>query len=331
MLSPSPGTRCSPPASKPLGALVLLGVPGLWLKRPGAPTLSGMATTDHATQLNIGFIGLGDQGGPMARAIAQADWPLHVWARHPRSLAVLADIPHTTYDTVPDLGRACDFVALCMTDDADVREILEDRGLLASLPPRAIIANHGTGDPRAAATIAQRTREQGHELLDAPVSGGRLAAERHTLTTFVGGDPDTAKRSRPVFEAFSTTIAYMGPAGNGQLTKLLNNASLLANLRNAEDIITIGASTGIDGRNLLDALKTGSGSSFALQFLAGDITPEMARHLPELWHKDIGHFSDAIRSRDLPPSILEARAHESVEAFRAALAAIDSTTHRTST
>lgn len=134
-----------------------------------------------------------------------------------------------------------------------------------------------------------------------------------------------------MFEAFSTTIAYMGPSGTGQLAKLLNNASLLANLRNTEDIITIGASAGINPRDLLDALKTGSGSSFALQFLAGEISPEMAQHLPELWHKDIGHFSDAIRRRELPPSILQARAHESVEAFHTTLAAIASTTHPQST
>jgi 3-hydroxyisobutyrate dehydrogenase-like beta-hydroxyacid dehydrogenase len=285
-----------------------------------------MATTDHSTQLNIGFIGLGDQGAPMAQAIAEAGWPLHVWARHPRSLAVLADTPYTTHDRVTDLGRACDIVGLCMTDDSDVREILEDHGLLASLPANGIVVNHGTGDPEAAATLAQRVREQGHELLDAPVSGGRPAAERHTLTTFVGGHSDTAQRSRPVFEAFSSTIAYMGPSGTGQLAKLLNNASLLANLKNVEDIIAIGTSLGINPRNLVDALKTGSGSSFALQFLAGEISPEMAAHLPELWHKDIGHFSDAIRSRDLSPSILEARAHESVEAFQTALAAMSSTT-----
>jgi 3-hydroxyisobutyrate dehydrogenase-like beta-hydroxyacid dehydrogenase len=285
-----------------------------------------MATTVHSTQLNIGFIGLGDQGAPMAQAIAEAGWPLHVWARHSHSLAILADTPHTTHETIPDLGRACDIVGLCMTDDSDLREILEDHGLLASLPASGIVVNHGTGDPQAAATLAQRVREQGHELLDAPVSGGRPAAERHTLTTFVGGDADTAARSRPVFDAFSSTISYMGPSGTGQLAKLLNNASLLANLRNAEDIIALGTSLGINPRNLVDALRTGSGSSFALQFLAGEISPEMARHLPELWHKDIGHFSDAIRSRDLPPSILEARAHESVEAFHTALAAI-STRH----
>jgi 3-hydroxyisobutyrate dehydrogenase-like beta-hydroxyacid dehydrogenase len=308
-------------------ALTFLGSPGLWPRFTRGTNTTGMATTHHAIQANIGFIGLGDQGAPMARAIADAGWPMHVWARHPHSLAVLASTPHTTHQTVADLGRACDVVGLCLTDDSDVREILEDSGLLTSMPPHGIIVNHGTGDPQTAAALAQRALEQGHEMLDAPISGGSAAAERHTLTTFVGGDTEATQRCRPVFEAFSSTVAYMGPSGTGQLAKLLNNASLLANLRNVEDIIEIGASVGINPRNLLDALKAGSGSSFALQFLAGEISPEMARHLPELWHKDIGHFSDAVRRRGLAPSILEARAHESIEAFYSALVAIGTTTH----
>src|SRR5690242_5506667 len=105
-----------------------------------------MASTHHLTEMNIGFIGLGDQGAPMARAIAKAGWPRHIWARHPDSLTVLADIPHTMHQSVGDLGRACDIVGLCLTDDSDVSEILEDRGLLTTLPPRGIVVNHGTGD-----------------------------------------------------------------------------------------------------------------------------------------------------------------------------------------
>jgi 3-hydroxyisobutyrate dehydrogenase-like beta-hydroxyacid dehydrogenase len=71
--------------------------------------------------------------------------------------------PHTTHDRVADLGRSCDIVGLGMTEDSDVREILEDHGLLGSLPANGIVVNHGAGDPQAAATLAQRVREQGHE------------------------------------------------------------------------------------------------------------------------------------------------------------------------
>jgi 3-hydroxyisobutyrate dehydrogenase-like beta-hydroxyacid dehydrogenase len=114
----------------------------------------------------------------------------------------------------------------------------------------------------------------------------------------------------------------MGPAGAGQLTKLINNASLLSNLRNVEEILSIGAAAGLDPRALVDALETGSGSSFALRFLAGEISPAMASHLPELWRKDIGPFSDAMRGRGVLPTVLEARAQESIAGLLRALNAI---------
>jgi 3-hydroxyisobutyrate dehydrogenase-like beta-hydroxyacid dehydrogenase len=122
-----------------------------------------------------------------------------------------------------------------------VWELLDDKGLLDALPPGGTVVNHGTGDPAVAIELAHHGEANGRPILDAPVSGGRPGAERKALTTFVGGDAEAAERCRPVFEAFSTTVAYMGPAGAGQMTKLMNNASLLANLRNAEDIISIGA------------------------------------------------------------------------------------------
>ena len=279
-------------------------------------------TTTHDKNLQVGFVGLGDQGAPMARAIAAAGWPLRVWARNERSYESLGDLPYERCESVEELGRRSDVVGLCLTDDADVWELLDDKGLLGALSAGGIVVNHGTGDPTVAVALANHGEADNRTILDAPVSGGRPAAERSALTTFVGGAPEAAERCRPVFDAFSTTVAYMGPAGAGQMTKLMNNASLLANLRNAEEIISIGAAAGLDPRKLADVLQTGSGSSFALQFLAGEISPVMARHLPDLWHKDIGHFSDAIRGRALPPTVLEARAHEGVAGFLPALKTI---------
>jgi 3-hydroxyisobutyrate dehydrogenase-like beta-hydroxyacid dehydrogenase len=309
-----------------LVALALLGTAGLWLTLRVRCTLRRMntTTTTNAKNLQVGFVGLGDQGAPMAIAIAEAGWPLRVWARHERSYEALGDVSYERCESVEELGRRSDVVGLCLTDDADVWQLLDDQRLLSALPPGGIVVNHGTGDPQVAIELANHGDANGHAILDAPVSGGRPAAARKALTTFVGGKAQAADTCRPVFEAFSTTVAYMGQAGAGQMTKLMNNASLLANLRNAEEIISIGAAAGLDPRELVDVLQTGSGSSFALQFLAGEISPEMASHLPDLWHKDIGHFSDAIRDRDLPPTVLEARAHEAVADFRPTLNAIAS-------
>jgi 3-hydroxyisobutyrate dehydrogenase-like beta-hydroxyacid dehydrogenase len=276
-------------------------------------------TNTNNKNLQVGFVGLGDQGAPMAIAIAEAGWPLRVWARHERSYEALGDISYERCESVEELGCRSDVVGLCLTDDADVWQLLDDERLLRALLPGGIVVNHGTGDPQVAGELARHGAANGHAILDAPVSGGRPAAERKALTTFVGGATQAGETCRPVFEAFSKTVAYMGQAGAGQMTKLMNNASLLANLRNAEEIIAIGAAAGLDPRALADVLQAGSGSSFALQFLAGEISPEMASHLPDLWRKDIGHFSDTIRSHDLPPTVLEARAHEAVPGFLPAL------------
>src|SRR6201989_2854946 len=104
--------------------------------------------TTHGKHLPGGFVRLGDQGAPMARALAEAGWPLHVWARHERSYQALGDVLYERCESVPELGRPPDVVGLCLTDDADVWEMLDEKGLLGALAPGGIVVNHGTGDPR---------------------------------------------------------------------------------------------------------------------------------------------------------------------------------------
>jgi 3-hydroxyisobutyrate dehydrogenase-like beta-hydroxyacid dehydrogenase len=134
-----------------------------------------MESNSTADALNVGFIGLGDQGGPMARAIGEAGFPLHVWARRPESLDILADVPHVVHASVPELAGACDMVALVLTDDQDIWDILEQQGLRKAFRPGAIIVNHGTGDPsenaRIAAYLNRHHRLDPTELRDRGLSG----------------------------------------------------------------------------------------------------------------------------------------------------------------
>src|SRR5258708_1391987 len=109
----------------------------------------------------IGFVGLGDQGAPMARAVADAGWPLSVWARRSSTFDAVADIPHTACETLDDLGRTCDVIGLCLRDDDDVEEVLVERGLLRALQPGAIVVNHGTGSPDVCAAWARLGAERG--------------------------------------------------------------------------------------------------------------------------------------------------------------------------
>src|ERR1700729_915950 len=177
------------------------------------------------TKPAVGWIGLGDQGLPMAVAIAEAGYPLHVWARHPASLDALGGTPHVRHGEVDDLAGACDIMGLCVSTDDDVRRLVTG-GLLDGARPGSVVVNHGTGTPGNAVRLTEACAPFGVDVLDAPVSGGRPAAETKALTTLVGGPEPVARRCEPVFGSFSANVVYLGAAGPGQAPKLFNNALL---------------------------------------------------------------------------------------------------------
>ncbi|SMF73298.1 3-hydroxyisobutyrate dehydrogenase [Tistlia consotensis] len=257
--------------------------------------------------LVIGFVGLGDQGGPMARAIAEAGFDLHVWARRPASLEAAAGLAHTAHDGVASLAAVVDVLCLCLRDDGDIRDLLDGQGLTASLRPGSAVLNHGTGDPAENGRIAARLAGAGISYLDAPVSGGRPGALSRSLTTFVGGEPAVFGRCLPLLESFSRKVVHMGSVGSGQSAKLLNNALTMSNLKNAVDAFWLARRLGVDLRKLHDALMVSSGSSAILQALGGPIDAEIAPHLQGLMRKDIEHFAEAMRALDLDPSSLRDR------------------------
>jgi len=122
----------------------------------------------------VGWIGLGDQGLPMAVAIAGAGYPLHVWARHPASLDALGGTSHVRHGEVENLAGACDIVCLCLSTDDDVTQLVTG-GLLDGMRPGSVVVNHGTGTPGNAARLTEACASSGVDVLDAPVSGGRPA------------------------------------------------------------------------------------------------------------------------------------------------------------
>jgi 3-hydroxyisobutyrate dehydrogenase-like beta-hydroxyacid dehydrogenase len=127
--------------------------------------------TVPASRPTVGFIGLGDQGLPMATAIAEAGYPLHVWARRPASFDTLGATPYVRHDDLKDLAAACDIAGLCISTDDDVLRIVTG-GLLDGLRQGSVVVNHGTGTPGNAARLAETCAPAGVDVLDAPVTGG---------------------------------------------------------------------------------------------------------------------------------------------------------------
>ena len=218
-----------------------------------------------AEPLRVGFVGLGDQGGPMARRIADAGFSTTVWARRPATLHPFASTPATIAASPADLGRTSDLVGVCVVNDDDVRAVLlGPDGVLAGMGPGSIIAIHSTVHPQTCREVADAARATGVSVIDAPVSGGGQVAAAGQLLVLVGGEEADVERARPVFVTFGDPVVHLGPLGSGQLAKLINNALMTAQLGLADDALRLGAGLGMDAAALADALSHGSGNSFSL-------------------------------------------------------------------
>lgn len=245
----------------------------------------------------IGWVGLGDQGAPMARAIAEAGYDLHVWARRAASLEALAGVAFTAHETPIELARSASALCFCLREDGDLEEVLMAGGIWKEPVSASVIVNHGTGLPSFAENLARRGIEKGVEVLDAPVSGGHSGAAAKQLTTMVGGTPKAFEVMKPVFQSFSKTVMLMGQAGSGQMGKLINNASLMLNQKSVQDILHLAGSLDLDLRRLSDLLLSGTGASFALRAVNGLITVENSEHLAELQRIDAELFHRAVAER----------------------------------
>jgi len=248
--------------------------------------------------LRIGFIGLGSQGGPMARRIIEAGHPVTLWARSPATLEPFADTGAKTAGSPAELAAASDLVCVCVRDDADTEEVVD--ALLDGLAVGSVIAIHSTVHPDTCRRLAERARVFGIRLIDAPVSGGGPAAAAGRLLVMAGGDEETVDSCRPVFASYADPIVYLGPLGAGQVTKLLNNAAFTAHLGVAASLLTLGQSLGVDPTRLADVISHGSGNSFALERVAsaGGSLDRIGLHAGPLLQKDVRLVADLAATAD---------------------------------
>lgn len=220
--------------------------------------------------MKVGFIGLGSQGGPMARRIIEGGYATTLWARRPASLEPFADTPAEIAATRAELAAASDLVCLCVVGDADIEELTAgEDGLLAAMKPGGIIAIHSTVHPDTCRELAKNAESHGVSVVDAPVSGGGGAAAEGRLLVMVGGDSEVVERCRPVFETYADPVVHLGDLGSGQTTKLLNNLLFTANLATAAATLSLANELGVAPDRLVEVVSRGSANSFALNALGG--------------------------------------------------------------
>ena len=241
----------------------------------------------------LGFVGLGSQGGPMARRIVDADYPTTLWARRAASLEPFADTAASVAASPAELGAASDVLGVCVVDDAGVDEVLRGpEGALAAMADGSVVIVHSTVHP----TTCLRLQEDFPNLhvLDAPVSGGGHKAATGELLVMVGGAADVVARCRPVLETFGDPVLHLGPLGSGQEAKLLNNAVFAAQLAVAADVFALADTRHLDQQAVATILSSGSGRSYAAEVVAGSGfgLEALAPLAGELLAKDVGILVD---------------------------------------
>ena len=242
--------------------------------------------------MRIGFIGLGNMGGPMARNLIKAGHQLVVHdideAKTAPHLAMGAEWAASPVD----VARQAPVVLTSLPGPAEVEEVaLGPQGLVLGLQPGSVYADLSTGSPARVRQVAKRIEAIGAHMLDAPVSGGTIGAEAGTLAVMVGGDQEVFEAVRPVFEAIGQGVSYVGPIGSGTVAKLVHNSITLTTRIVVQEGMTLAVKAGVAPGVMLQVLRD---AAFGKQTLLAQL-PEVVfkgdfatpRFTLGLAHKDV--------------------------------------------
>ena len=216
--------------------------------------------------MNVGFIGLGLMGRPMALHLEKAGHTLHLWARRAESLAPFASVNAKTYATPALVAANADVVITMVADAPDVEKVcLGADGLAAGGKPGLIVVDMSTINPNAARSIGLRLGEKGIAFVDAPVSGGEMGAINAALTIMVGGTQEAFDKVKPLFEKMGKSVTLIGGSGAGQVAKaciqILTGVGVMA----VAEAFNFATQSGVDAAKVREALLGGFAYSKVLE------------------------------------------------------------------
>jgi 3-hydroxyisobutyrate dehydrogenase len=260
-----------------------------------------------ASAVRVGFVGLGDMGGAIAGRIMDAGLEMSLWARRASALDQFSGGGFQRAYSLVDLARQADIVGVCVFSDEDVLQVvLGDGGLTAGLKPGSLVIVHSTVSVETCHELAAGLEARGVDMLDAPVTGGRVSAEAGTLAIMVGGRRDAFDRARTVFAAYSSLSLLMGPLGSGMRTKLINNALSIGNSCLASAAIETAHQFGLDVASFIKILHAGGADSKMLDVVENRLIPDpdFAAHITGTMTKDAGLFLNACTQAGIQPNPL---------------------------
>ena len=213
--------------------------------------------------MQIGFIGLGVMGHPMAGHLAKAGHAVQVFNRSlGKAKAWSAEHVGTAHDTAVQAAEGCEIVVLCVGNDDDVRGLVAE--ILPVMARGAIIVDHTTTSAKLAKAMALQASALGRSFLDAPVSGGQAGAVNGALTIMIGGDQAAYDRAVPVLSAYAKAIRHMGEAGSGQLAKMVNQICIAGVVQGLAEAVHFAKNAGLDTDAVLAAISQGAAQSWQM-------------------------------------------------------------------
>jgi 3-hydroxyisobutyrate dehydrogenase len=213
----------------------------------------------------IGFIGVGNMGGPMSANLSKAQHQVRAFDLSPEAVAAAEAAGATAAPTVAEAVKDAEIVVTMLPAGAHVREVyMGENGIFANAPKGTLFIDSSTIDVATSREVAAAAEEAGFAMLDAPVSGGTGGAEGGTLTFMVGGDADAFERGAKAFDAMGKTIVHCGSAGAGQAVKACNNMMLAISMIGVAEGFNLADALGIDRQIVYNVCSTATASSWAL-------------------------------------------------------------------
>ena len=217
--------------------------------------------------MKVAFIGLGVMGYPMAGHVLRAGLEICVFNRNAaRAEQWCAEYGGDMAPTPAEAAKNADVVLVCVGNDDDVRAVvLGESGVLSAMKPGAILVDHTTASADLARELAGAAQQQGKQFLDAPVSGGQAGAENGALTVMIGGDPSTYDLAKPVIDCYSRFSKLLGPAGHGQLAKMVNQICIAGVVQGLAEGLNFAMQAGLEGEALIETLSKGAAGSWQME------------------------------------------------------------------
>ncbi|MBB4187561.1 NAD(P)-dependent oxidoreductase [Sinorhizobium terangae] len=216
----------------------------------------------------VAFIGLGVMGYPMAGHLkVRGGHELTVYNRTAeKAQKWAAEFGGRAAATPAEAADGQDLVFACVGNDDDLRSVTTGKdGAFEALKPGAVFIDNTTASAEVARELYGAARAKNAHFIDAPVSGGQAGAENGVLTVMCGGDQDVFDRARPVIDAYARMVGLMGPAGAGQLTKMINQICIAGLVQGLAEGIHFGKKAGLDIEKVIDVISKGAAGSWQME------------------------------------------------------------------